>query len=180
MSHRISESVKEDHRKTSVGGYSCTGTEFEVCCDIAARQALGMLKYKTTVAENTGGMAYWIQNAYEEALDLAIYLKRLQDFVGAMGKATQKAEGRMKKDGRSSDVTRILRQYTRVVKMGDKWNAYLQIDHQGFTVVENTSRRRAQWFAKMLAIALERMLENRSIQPPEGGTLTRTTGKRKS
>ena len=44
------------------------------------------------------------------------------------------------------------------MKIGDKWNTYLQIDHQGFCVVEQTSRHRAQWFGKMLAIALERML----------------------
>ena len=42
--------------------------------------------------------------------------------------------------------------------LGDKWNTYLQIDHQGFCVVEQTCRQRAQWFGKMLAIALERML----------------------
>ena len=55
-------------------------------------------------------------------------------------------------------VSRLRRRYTRVVKMGDKWNTYLQIDHQGFCVVEQTCRQRAQWFGKMLAIALERML----------------------
>lgn len=55
-------------------------------------------------------------------------------------------------------VSRLRRRYTRVVKMGDKWNTYLQIDHQGFCVVEQTCRHRAQWFGKMLAVALERML----------------------
>jgi len=55
-------------------------------------------------------------------------------------------------------VSRLRRRYTRVVKIGDKWNTYLQIDHQGFCVVEQTTRHRAQWFGKMLAVALERML----------------------
>ena len=55
-------------------------------------------------------------------------------------------------------VSRLRRRYTRVVKMGDKWNTYLQIDHQGFCVVEQTTRERAQWFGKMLAVALDRML----------------------
>ena len=55
-------------------------------------------------------------------------------------------------------VSRLRRRYTRVVKIGDQWNTYLQIDHQGFCVVEQTSRARAQWFGKMLAIALDRML----------------------
>jgi len=53
----------------------------------------------------------------------------------------------------------IKKKYTRVVKMGDKWNTYLQIDHQGFCVVEQTSRKRALWFAKMLAVALDRMIK---------------------
>lgn len=52
----------------------------------------------------------------------------------------------------------VSRRYVRTVKIGDKWNTYLQIDHQGFCVVEQTSRHRAQWFGKMLAVALERML----------------------
>lgn len=55
-------------------------------------------------------------------------------------------------------VSRLRRRYTRVVKMGDQWNTYLQIDHQGFCVVEQTTRERAQWFGKMLAVALDRML----------------------
>ena len=55
-------------------------------------------------------------------------------------------------------VSRLRRRYTRVVKIGDQWNTYLQIDHQGFCVVEQTSRARAQWFGKMLAVALDRML----------------------
>lgn len=52
------------------------GTEARVCQDIAARQAKGVSKYGTTVAENPLGMVQWLQHAYEEALDQAIYLKR--------------------------------------------------------------------------------------------------------
>jgi len=59
------------------------------------------------------------------------------------------------------DFTEIRNRYTRVVKINDKWNCYLYIDHQGFRVVEQTTLRRAQWFAKRLAIALERMLKDR-------------------
>ena len=55
-------------------------------------------------------------------------------------------------------VSRLRRRYTRVVKVGDKWNTYLQIDHQGFRVVEQTCHHRARWFATNLAIALARML----------------------
>jgi len=52
------------------------------------------------------------------------------------------------------------KKYTRVVKTGDAWNTYLQIDQQGFCVVEQTTKRRAEWFARMLAIAIERMLHD--------------------
>lgn len=49
-----------------------TGIEKLVIDDIAARQQLGVLKYGRTVAESPDDM---LQHAYEEALDLAIYLK---------------------------------------------------------------------------------------------------------
>jgi hypothetical protein len=52
------------------------------------------------------------------------------------------------------------RKYTRVVKIGDKWNTYLQIDHQGFCVVEQTTKKRADFYSKMLATALVRLIEN--------------------
>lgn len=54
-------------------------------------------------------------------------------------------------------VARMKKKYTRVEKMGDKWNTYLQIDHQGFIVVEQTTNERAKFYAKMLAIALTRV-----------------------
>lgn len=52
------------------------GTEARVCEDIAERQALGISKYGKTVAESNIELRAWLQHAYEEALDLAIYLKR--------------------------------------------------------------------------------------------------------
>lgn len=52
-------------------------TEALVCVDIRYRQQLGVKKYGTTVAENPLTEEQWLQHAYEEALDLAIYLKRL-------------------------------------------------------------------------------------------------------
>lgn len=57
-----------------------------------------------------------------------------------------------------------LKKYVRVVKIGNKWNTCLQIGHQGFTVVEQTTKRRADWFAKMLTIALGRMIEQEANQ----------------
>lgn len=53
-----------------------TGTEAEVCADIARRQAHGIEKYGMTVAENPLPLSAWIQHAYEESLDLPVYLKR--------------------------------------------------------------------------------------------------------
>ena len=54
---------------------SATGIEARVCADIAARQAVGVKKYGTTLAENPAGRSERIRHAYEEALDLAVYLR---------------------------------------------------------------------------------------------------------
>ena len=54
-------------------------------------------------------------------------------------------------------VARMKKKYVQVKKMGDRWNTYLQIDHQGFIVVEQTTKTRANFYAKMLAIALSRV-----------------------
>lgn len=51
-------------------------TEADVCADIAARQHLGIKKYGQTVRENPLPLRAWLQHAYEECLDQAIYLKR--------------------------------------------------------------------------------------------------------
>lgn len=58
------------------GGGSVTGTEARVCADIAERQALGIRKYGTTVEDNPLTLRQWLQHAYEETLDQAVYLKR--------------------------------------------------------------------------------------------------------
>ena len=55
---------------------SVSGIEAEVCADIALRQAKGISKYGTTVADNPLALREWLQHGYEEALDMAIYLKR--------------------------------------------------------------------------------------------------------
>ena len=53
-----------------------SGTEARVCLDIIARQQRVIEKYGTTVEENNLGLKAWLQHAYEETLDKAIYLKR--------------------------------------------------------------------------------------------------------
>ena len=53
-----------------------TGTESRVCADIAMRQVLGQQKYGITVELNPLDLRQWLQHAYEETLDQAIYLRR--------------------------------------------------------------------------------------------------------
>lgn len=53
-----------------------SGIEAKVCADIAARQQLGIAKYGTTVADNPLTVRQWLQHAYEECLDQAVYLRR--------------------------------------------------------------------------------------------------------
>jgi hypothetical protein len=53
-----------------------SGIEAAVCDDIAERQQKGFSKYGVTVAENPLPLRDWLQHAYEETLDKAIYLKR--------------------------------------------------------------------------------------------------------
>lgn len=57
-------------------GLSMTGTEQRVCQDILARQQLGIKKYGTTVAASPLSLREWLQHAYEECLDQAVYLRR--------------------------------------------------------------------------------------------------------
>ena len=51
-------------------------TELLVCIDIQKRQELGIKKYGTTLAGNKLNTKEWLQHAYEEMLDSALYLKR--------------------------------------------------------------------------------------------------------
>lgn len=53
-----------------------TGTEARVCEDIAARQHLGLKKYGVSVQSNPIDLRRWLTHAYQESLDLAIYLRR--------------------------------------------------------------------------------------------------------
>jgi hypothetical protein len=66
---RHPEYVADDSKMVS-------GIEALVCDDIAKRQQVGIAKYGTTVAENMLSHTEWLQHAYEECLDMAVYLKR--------------------------------------------------------------------------------------------------------
>lgn len=63
-----------------------TGTEARVCAMIARRQALGVAKYGTTVADNPLSLRQWLQHALEETLDKAVYLQRAIEQIDAMAK----------------------------------------------------------------------------------------------
>jgi hypothetical protein len=47
-----------------------------VCNDIKDRQALGITKYGQTVAESPLCLLEWLEHAYQECLDQAVYLRR--------------------------------------------------------------------------------------------------------
>ena len=51
-------------------------TESAIIIDLAHRQEKGIAKYGTTVANNPLELKAWLNHAYEECLDQAVYLKR--------------------------------------------------------------------------------------------------------
>lgn len=61
---------------------------------------------------------------------------------------------------KAKEIQRIQDKYVRVAKLGGSWNVYLQIDHQGFSVAEQTDKKRADWYGAMLGIALDRLVRN--------------------
>lgn len=52
-------------------------TVARVMADLEARAALGMSKYGVTLDRTDLSRKQWLQHAYEEALDMACYLRRL-------------------------------------------------------------------------------------------------------
>jgi hypothetical protein len=49
----------------------------EVIADLERREQKGLVEYGTTVDRTDLPKDFWLNSAYEEALDLAIYLKKL-------------------------------------------------------------------------------------------------------
>lgn len=58
-----------------------SGIEAQVCADIARRQQLGIAKYGVTVAQNPLSLREWLEHAYQECLDQAVYLKRAMEEI---------------------------------------------------------------------------------------------------
>lgn len=67
---------KANCRKQFTMEINVIGTEADVCADISRRQQMGIKKYNSTVRDNDLSLKQWLQHAYEETLDKAIYLKR--------------------------------------------------------------------------------------------------------
>lgn len=59
------------------------GTEKRLCLDIARRQAFGLSKYGVTVDRNPLPLRQWVQHALEEAMDMAVYLRRIAEQMDA-------------------------------------------------------------------------------------------------
>lgn len=71
---------------------TATGIEASVCHDIAIRQMFGMSKYNVSVADNKLELREWLQHAYEECLDQAIYLKRAMAEIDLQASTTAREE----------------------------------------------------------------------------------------
>jgi hypothetical protein len=55
------------------------------------------------------------------------------------------------------------KQYSRVEKIGSHWNCYLSVEQQSFCVCEHTDEERARWYAKMLDIAISKIIEETKL-----------------
>lgn len=54
---------------------TASGIELKVCADIAARQRVGIAKYGMTLEQNPADLKERVTHAYQESLDLPIYLR---------------------------------------------------------------------------------------------------------
>jgi hypothetical protein len=77
MKRRLEEDARHEQQLTPLA----SGTEGRVCEDIAARQCKGIEKYGTTVEENGLPLREWLEHAYQECLDQAVYLRRAMEEV---------------------------------------------------------------------------------------------------
>ena len=62
-----------------------TGTEARVVEDIASRQRVGLNKYGVSVQDSPESRQQFLRHAYEESLDLPIYLRRVLEDGAANG-----------------------------------------------------------------------------------------------
>lgn len=93
-----------------------SGIEKFVAEDIAARQQVGIKKYGTTVDGNPLPLVQWLRHAYEESLDLPVYLRRA---------IAEMEESESRKNYLIRVAIEFIRQYGEI--------AMLKIDYDGTT-----------------------------------------------
>lgn len=71
----VLEAVKMTNDEATPSGGSASGIEALVCADIAKRQDIGLRKYGMTLENNPAKRLERLQHAYEESLDLPVYLR---------------------------------------------------------------------------------------------------------
>lgn len=57
----------------------------EVMNDLNERSKVGINKYGTTLDRDDLSATDWVQHAYEECLDMALYLKKLKKVLSSQG-----------------------------------------------------------------------------------------------
>jgi hypothetical protein len=56
----------------------------------------------------------------------------------------------------------IRERYTHIVKTEKKWNCYFHVGVQDFTICKCRTKREAEWYAEMLAIAIEALIKEQT------------------
>lgn len=92
MSRHVSEQFTFDDLNMKKPESFPYGTEQRVCDDIKERQEKGYVKYGTTVQDNPLILKQWLQHAYEETLDQAIYLRRAIEEIDGPGSGDLRCE----------------------------------------------------------------------------------------
>jgi len=65
--------------------FTVSGVEAEVCLEIARRQQFGLAKYGVTVEDNPLSLIEWVVHAKQEAMDLAVYLTKIERVLRNLG-----------------------------------------------------------------------------------------------
>lgn len=60
----------------------------------------------------------------------------------------------------------LQKKYTRVVKIGDWYNAYLQVDCQSVLIANQLPKVDAIWYSKMVGIMLEKIVKEVQCSAP--------------
>lgn len=69
---------------------------FDVIKEIAGRAEVGLKKYNKTLDREDVISSEWVQHAYEECLDMALYLKRLKRDIIKLEEELQAARDMVK------------------------------------------------------------------------------------